>query len=104
MTRASMSRMPVTCSENEIARFEHLLAAEREELPGERCPALYSLGNRTHDGRKFRIIVKFFDQHFRISDDHSQNVVEIVSDASGEPPNGFHFLNVAKSLFNAAHV
>ncbi len=46
----------------------------------------------------------FLDQHFRIGDDDSQNVVEIVSDASGKPSNGFHFLHVAKSLLDAAHV
>ena len=38
-------------------------------------------------------------QKFGARDDDSQNIVEIMRDASGQPAYGFHFLRVAQLIF-----
>ena len=39
-------------------------------------------------------------QHFRQSDDREKNVVEIVGDAAGQIPDGFHLLGLEKARFD----
>ena len=40
-------------------------------------------------------------QQAAVADDGREQVVEVVSDAAGEPPDGLHFLRLAKMLFAA---
>jgi hypothetical protein len=42
--------------------------------------------------------------HFRISADHHQQVVEVVRHSSGEAADGFHFLGLAKLILQHAAV
>src|SRR5580658_2839823 len=47
---------------------------------------------------------RFLEQHFGISVDHHQEVVEVVGDATGEAADGIHFLGLAKLLFELTTV
>src|ERR1700691_2554787 len=47
---------------------------------------------------------RFLEQHFGISVDHHQEVVEVVGDATGEAADGIHFLCLAKLLFELTAV
>src|ERR1700694_3413007 len=41
---------------------------------------------------------RFLDQHFAVGEDTSQNIVEVVRDAAGEPPDRFHLRGLAQPL------
>ena len=49
----------------------------------------------------FGVVMHLFHQHFRIGDNDSQNIVEVVGDAACKSPDGFHFLHMAEPLFDA---
>lgn len=87
--------MEMTCG------LEDLLAAEREELARECSSALDGFGDGRNERGKFRVFAQLFHQHFRIGDDDSQNIVEVVGDAPGKASDGLHFLHVAESLLDA---
>ena len=86
-------------------RHQHLLAAERQELTGDRCRpvarflhCLHLLQHRTI-GRKLR------EQHFSVADDDSHQVVYVVGHAAGQSSDGLYpprltqlFLGLAQRL------
>ena len=43
--------------------------------------------------------LQFLEQHLGVSIDNHQEIVEVVSDASRQPPHSFHFLGLTKLLF-----
>jgi hypothetical protein len=84
------------------ARLEHLLTAEREELPGEGRGALRGLPYLL-DIVSLRIVpAEVFEQQVAIARNHSQQVVEVVRDPSGQPADCFHFLRLHELLLQAA--
>src|SRR5262249_43423250 len=76
----------------------HLAPAEGEQLLSQR-------------GRPFRRVADFLDdlslgsaiqgvlQHFGGAANYSEQIVEIMSDASGQPADGFHLLSLPQLLF-----
>src|SRR6267142_1401913 len=84
------------------AGLQDLLTAEGQELPGESGAALdgfFDLGGQ----RKERAAgFNFFHHHAAIADNYPEDVVEVMGDAAGQASNGFHFLNVAEALLQAA--
>ena len=79
-------------------RFENLLPTEREKLlrqfrrPFSRLHDLLDIGTE----RIFRLEVGA--DHLRVTQDHGEQVVEVVRDAAGEPPHGLHFLRLEELL------
>ena len=85
--------------EVEHRRAQHLLAAKREQLPreiGGPFASLVDLRQRLAD----RIIGRMAgEEHFAITDDDGEQVVEIMSDASRKLADGFHFLGLTVLFF-----
>ena len=45
--------------------------------------------------------MQFFLQYLAVTDNHTQQIIEIVSNTSGEPAYGFHLLGLAKLFFQS---
>ena len=76
--------------------FQNLLAAEGQELTGQRSGAL----PRFLDLQAFLVqgIVRrqALLENLAVADDHTQQIIEVMGDPAGELPNGFHFLRLAQ--------
>ena len=83
-------------------RRQHLLAAEGQELAGERCRAPRCAGNFLRRAAQRRVRAEAVKQKFRIARDHHQQIVEIVRDAAGESAYGFHLLRLPELLLQGA--
>src|SRR5450432_3537560 len=84
----------------EIENFwlKHLLATKHEELPSELSGPFPGLPDLL-DGLVHRIIWLELDKNQRrITEDDGKYIVEVVSDAAGQPPHGFHFLRLPELL------
>ncbi len=84
------------------AGSEHLLAAEGEQLAGQRRGAFGGARDFLGRAAQVRLGSEAFEQEFRVTQNHHQKIVEIVSDASGETADGFHLLRLAQLLFEGA--
>ena len=82
--------------ELEHARLQHLASAEREQLPGEDGRALG--GGRDLVELGLGGAVAAFEQRLGVAADHGQEVVEVVGDAAGEPPDRLEPLRLAQLL------
>ena len=83
---------------------EHLLPAERQELPGELGRAAgrpLDLGNLV----AARVpVCEARAQDIRVAHDRGELVVEVVGDPAGQPPHGFHLLRLDELLLRALEV
>ena len=83
--------------EVERLRRQHLLAAEREQLPRQRGRALASLlDQRRARGAAAPGLRQLEQQDAAAPEDHGQHVVEVVGDAAGELADRFHLLRLAQ--------
>jgi hypothetical protein len=82
-------------------RAEHLLAAEREQLPRQLGGPAGGLG----DGRQRRAdrvgLAQQAQGHLGVPEDDGQQVVEVVGDAAGEPADRLHLLRLPQLLLEA---
>ena len=86
----------------EDAGFNHLFAAEGQQLARE----------RRRQGGAFLDLLRVFtprvaglelpQQHFAVTADGSQHVVEVMSNASGQPRDGLEFLRLTQLLLTVA--
>ena len=87
----------------EHLRLEHLLAAEREELPRELGGALAGLRESPRRPRASgRPASRSREQQLRVAEDHREHVVEVVRHAAGQPADGLHLLRLAELLLGLA--
>ena len=84
--------------EIEHARLEDLLPAEGEELAREVGGLLAGFANEPGLLPRCVVVRARVGDQFRVADDGGEEVVEIVRDAAGEPPDGFHLLRMAQLL------
>ena len=89
--------------EVEDLRLHRLLAAERQQLAGQRLGALARLANLADQflGRFVKRLTA--QQDFAVAEDDGEEIVEIVSDAAGELAEQLHFLGDEELLLQAAH-
>ena len=80
------------------ARLEHLLAAESEKLLRESNGAV----SRHFDLKQILlrgiVRIKTFFRNFAVSDDYSEHVIEVVSNAGRQSPHRLHFLGLEELL------
>src|SRR6202167_6613012 len=79
-----------------------LLTAEGQELAGERGSAIGSLLNGFGLGVEWIIGRKLIEENLGVAADDHEQIVEIVSDASGETTDRFHFLRLTELIFEDA--
>ena len=77
-------------------RLEHLLPAERQQLPRERRSALPGLHDLLALPVQRAARRQFVFERFAVSDDHAEQIIEIVRDSAGKLADRFHFLRLAK--------
>ena len=97
--RSILSVSRTTVVQADDARLEHLLAAESQELPrqvGSALAGLLDLG-QLDPHRVLRLQAS--GGELRVAQDGREQVVEIVRDASRQPPHRFHLLGVAELFF-----
>ena len=82
-------------------RLEHLLAAEREELPRQVRRALRRRPDLLDVGAKGLVGLEVAADQLRVAQDDGQQVVEVVRDAAGEPADGLHLLRLAELLLQS---
>src|SRR5208283_5593639 len=80
---------------------EHLLAAEGEELAGERGRALGGAGNFLRGSTESGVRTEAVEEKFRVAGDHHEQVVEVVGDATRKSSHGFHFLGLLELLLKS---
>ena len=78
----------------EDARLEHLLAAEREELPREPRGSLRGLLDQLHGVAPGSGGLERVEQELRAAADDGQDVVEVVRDAAGQTSHRLHLLGL----------
>ena len=83
-------------------RLQHLLAAEREQLPRERGGALRRSPDLPHVAARQIVGRQLFEQQIGVAEDGRQHVVEVVGDAAGEPTDGFHLVRLPQALLAVA--
>ena len=93
MTSSLMCTMP---------GFERLAAAEGEQLVSESAAAFGGAADLFERGALRLLEVAAGQQHVAVAGDDGQQVIEIVRDAAGEPPDRFHLLRLAELLFEAS--
>ncbi len=80
-------------------QFQELLAAERQQLPGQGRGAVGGLLDRLHLVVHVAAFFQLLQQHLGVSGDHHQQVVEVVRDAAGQPAHRIHLLRLPQLLF-----
>ena len=80
----------------EHARVQHLAAAEREQLAGERRRLLGRVGDLADLVAVLRVGAR--EQDLGVAGDHRQQVVEVVRDAAGQPADRLHLLRLGEAL------
>src|ERR1035441_4581750 len=81
--------------------LDDLLAAEHEQLAGERCGALRGQGNLLEWAGRGGVGVRAGEEQFRVALNDGEDVVEIVGDAGSQLPDRFELLGVAQLGFEA---
>ncbi len=82
--------------------FEKLLAAEGEKLTREGSGAIGGLLNGFGLDVQRVFGSELIEENFGIAADDHEQIVEVVSDASGETADGFHFLRLTELIFEDA--
>ena len=101
--RVSIFRFSVAMSLRLTIRgSQHLLAAEGEQLAGQRRGAFGGAGDFLGRAAKMRLVPETFEEKFRVSGDHHQEIVEVVRDPAGQAAHGLHLLRLAQLLFQGA--
>jgi hypothetical protein len=77
---------------------QHLLAAEREQLPGEVGGAMAGAADLAQQLAVGIAGIEAVEGHLAESDDGGQQVVEVVRDAAGQLSDGFHLLRLPELL------
>ena len=77
----------------------HLLAAEGEELAGECGCTLGGASNLLNQAAKLGVMGGALGEKFAVAGDHHEQIVEVMRNAAGQPAHRFHFLRLAKLLF-----
>ena len=75
------------------------MPAERKELAGEGRRTLSRLYDLFHMLVQLILLSKTVYHQLAISVDDGQQIVEVVRNPSGQAPDGFHLLRLAKLLF-----
>ena len=81
------------------ARFEDLLAAEGQQLPGQSRGALSGLVDLHEAGPQRIARAQLAEQQLAVAVDHRQQVVEVVRHAARQPPDRFHLLRLLELGF-----
>ena len=76
----------------------HLLAAEGQELPGQARRALRRLDHLLEAGPRGVALVDLRAHQLAVAQDHAQDVVEVVGDASGQAADALELLGLAQHL------
>ena len=71
-----------------------MLAAERQQLPGEPCGAVRRLPNLLGVAGQRRVFLYMIQQQFAITEDDVQQIVKVMGHSAGQPADGLHFLRV----------
>src|SRR5262249_20455820 len=71
-------------------RLQDLLAAEGQQLVNERRSAFGSITDVLQVAPKPSVLYATIHSHFHVSFDDRKQIIEIVRDAAGQSPNGFH--------------
>ena len=101
--RVSIFRFSVTTAFrfNNLGR-QHLLAAEGQQLAGQRSGAIGGVGDLLGRAAQRGVGADALQQELGVPGDHHQQIVEVVGDAAGEAADGFHLLRLAELLFEGA--
>src|SRR5712692_4025011 len=83
-------------------RREHLLPAEREELPGQLGGALAGPPDLLDVRAHLAVRRQVRDQHGAVAQNDGEQVVEVVRDASRQPARRLHLLRLPKLLLALA--
>ena len=75
-----------------------LAAAVAEDLLDERATTGRGDEHVLRIALERRAIGRFLEEHFAVGEDAGQDIVEVVRDAAGEPPDRFHLLRLAQPL------
>src|SRR5205807_4412503 len=81
--------------EAEHDRLEHLLAAERQELSGERGSPMGGFADLLEVLSGGAVLGELLGDELGIAEDGREDVVEVVGHAARQPPYGLHFLALA---------
>jgi hypothetical protein len=81
------------------ARLDELLTAKRQKLLGEFRGAARGVLDGFGAPVNGRVTAKFGLKQFGLSQDHAEQVIEIVRDAAGQPADGVHFLGLQELPF-----
>jgi hypothetical protein len=84
------------------ARLQELLATEGQELTGQGASPLGGLLDQADVLAHGIRLAQPAQQQLGASGDHGEQVVEVVRDAAGQPPDGLHLLHLPHVLFAAA--
>ena len=80
-------------------RLQHLLAAEREQLAGQRGGAIRGVQDLVDLRGHRRILLDAVRHQLGVAANRRQQVVEVVRDAAGEPADRLHLLRLAQLIF-----
>jgi hypothetical protein len=86
------------------ARLPHLLATEREQLLGQLARAPPGARDLLDIGAQRVLRPQAARDQRGVTQDHRQQVVEVVRDAAGELPDRIHLLRLAQLFFEAAAI
>ena len=86
----------------EDGRFQRLPPAERQHLTRERSGAVRRLANLLAAAEERVLGGQAFDNQLRVSLDHREQVIEVVSDTARQPAQRFHLLRTGEALLRAA--
>src|SRR5579872_5967400 len=80
-------------------QFEQLFTTESQQLASQGCRSLGCLVNGFDLAIHRTAFAGVFEQDFRVSADHHQQIIEVVRDATGQPADGFHLLRLPELVF-----
>ncbi|MNR36126.1 hypothetical protein D3C85_1540210 [compost metagenome] len=78
--------------------LEFLAPGKRQHALGQRYATQGALGGVVHQPGNTRVVTHALADYFQIAEDHRQQVVEIVGNASGELADGLHLLRLEQRL------
>ena len=84
--------------EVERDRLQHLLAAERQQLPRQRGGAIGGVQDLVDLRGHRRIVLDAMRHQLGVAANRGQQVVEVVRDAAGEAADRFHLLRLAQLI------
>ena len=99
-------QQPVYVADHQVqiqhSRRKNLLAAERQQLPGETGSSIGCLLNLLDLAVERICNFELFKHQLAITLNYRKEIVEIVCDASGKTSNRLHFLRVPQLIFKRA--